>query len=366
MSADLSAAPPHAHRGPREELEVALEPPRRFSVVVPVYFNEPNLPDTVPQLLALGERLPGYDLELVFVDDGSADRSLDVLREYQAADPERITVVKLTRNFGAMSAVQAGLSVARGDCVGVIAADLQDPPELFLDMIRHWEHGVKAVLAARVDREESPGQKAFSNAYYALIRRYALPGYPRGGFDFLLIDRQVVDHVTRIREKNTNVMSLIFWLGFEPVIIPYVRRRRTKGRSRWTLAKKLKLFVDSFVAFSYAPVRLLSTVGLMVALSSFVYGSSVLFSWLAHGIPVRGYAPIVILLAFVSGVQMMMLGVLGEYLWRVLDEVRRRPAYVVDDVYAGRPTLGPAAGAPTPAASAEAGVPAGARAGWAP
>lgn len=309
---------------------------RRFSIVVPVYFNEPNLPDTVPQLLALGERLPGYDLELVFVDDGSGDRSLALLLEFQRANPETIRVVKLTRNFGSMAAIQAGLAQATGDCVGMIAADLQDPPELFLEMLRHWERGTKVVLAVRADREESRAQKAFSNGYYALIRRFALPGYPPGGFDFFLVDRQVVGELTRIREKNTNLMSLIFWLGHAPVMLPYVRRRRTKGRSRWTLAKKIKLFIDSFVAFSYVPIRAVSLIGLAVALSAFGYAAYVLYSWLVHDIPVKGYAPTVILLALFSGLQMAMLGVLGEYLWRALDETRRRPAYVVDEVYDGR------------------------------
>ena len=306
---------------------------RVFSIVVPIYFNEPNIPDTIPQLLALGERVEDCRIELVFVDDGSKDGSLAALREFQARHPTQIKVVKLTRNFGSMAAIQAGLTVATGDCVGMIAADLQDPPEIFLDMLAHWRRGTKAIFAVRADREESFGQKLFSNTYYALMRRFALSDYPAGGFDFFLIDRQVVDEVNRIREKNTNLMSLIFWLGFQPVAIPYVRRARQKGKSRWTLAKKVKLFIDSFVAFSYGPIGLLSAFGILVAVSAFVYGGWVLYSWAIHHIPVKGYAPIVILLAFTSGIQMVMLGVLGEYLWRTLDESRRRPAYVIDEVY---------------------------------
>ena len=305
---------------------------KKISIVVPVYYNEPNLLDTVPQLLALEAVLPGYTLELVFVDDGSGDRSLELLRDAQRRDPQRITVVKLTRNFGSMSAIHAGFAVATGDAVGMIAADLQDPPELFVDMIRKWEQGAKAVFAVRADREESRAQKLFSNSYYALIRRYAIKDYPPGGFDFLLCDRQVVEEVLRIREKNTNLMSLVFWLGFPHVTIPYVRRRREKGVSRWTLSKKIKLFIDSFVAFSYAPIRFLSVTGILFALGAFFYAGLVFFAWLFRGIPVKGYAPIVILLALTSGVQMIMLGILGEYLWRVLDEARGRPAFVVDEV----------------------------------
>jgi dolichol-phosphate mannosyltransferase len=311
---------------------------RRFTIVVPIYFNELNLPDTTPQLLALQQQLPEYDVDLVFVDDGSGDGSLRVLREQQREWPDAITVVKLTRNFGSMAAILAGLGAARGDCVGMIAADLQDPPELFVSMVRHWEGGAKAVFAVRSDREESRAQKLFSNSYYSLIRRFALRDYPAGGFDFFVIDRQVVGELTRIAEKNTNLMSLIFWLGYPSVAVPYVRRARRVGKSRWTLSKKIKLFVDSFVAFSYVPIRFLSGFGLLVSLSAFLYAALVLYERLVNNIPVKGYAPIVILLALTAGIQMAMLGVLGEYLWRALDETRRRPSYVVDEVYAAMPT----------------------------
>jgi polyisoprenyl-phosphate glycosyltransferase len=309
------------------------EPVKRFSIVVPIYFNELNLPETIPRLLALESSLAGYQLELVFVDDGSGDRSLDVLLEYRERYPDKLVVVKLTRNFGSMSAIQAGFTVATGDCVGMIAADLQDPPEMFLDMIAHWEKGVKAAFAVRSDREESWSQKLFANTYYAMMRRFAIRDYPAGGFDFFLVDRQVVDEVNRIQEKNTNLMSLIFWLGHGSVILPYVRRNRTKGISRWTLSKKVKLFIDSFVAFSYLPIRFLSTVGLLVAASSFLYGGFVGYSWLMHKIAVKGWSALMILLTFTAGLQMTMLGVLGEYLWRILDETRKRPAYVIDRVH---------------------------------
>lgn len=310
--------------------------PARLSIVVPVYFSEPNLPDTLPQLLALRDGLGDVELELVFVDDRSEDRSLELLREWQTKHPDIIQVLRLSRNFGSMAAILAGIEAATGDCIGVIAADLQDPPELFLEMVQHWLKGTKVVFAVRADRDESAMQKFFSNSYYALMRRYALKGYPSGGFDCFLIDRQVGAEIVRIGEKNTNLMSLIFWLGFAPVMIPYVRRARLKGKSRWTFSKKVKLFIDSFVAFSYAPIRFLSFFGAAVALSSFVYAGVVFVAWLFRGIPVQGFASLVILLAFTAGVQMLMLGILGEYLWRTLDETRRRPAYVVDDRWPAR------------------------------
>jgi len=305
---------------------------KKLSIVVPVYYNELNLPETIPTLLQLSESLPTLDLELVFVDDGSGDRSLEILMNFHQLYPEQIKVVKLTRNFGSMAAIQAGFTAAAGDCVGVIAADLQDPAELFIEMVAHWERGVKAVFAVRVDREESFSQKLFANTYYACMRRFAIPNYPAGGFDFLLIDRQIVDEVNGIHEKNTNIMSLIFWLGHGHIMLPYTRRSRAKGKSRWTLSKKIKLFIDSFVAFSYFPIRVLSGLGLFVAISAFVYGSFIFYSWTVSRIEVKGWTPIMILLAFASGIQITMLGVLGEYLWRALDETRRRPNYVIDEV----------------------------------
>ena len=306
---------------------------RTFSIVIPVYYNEPNLPETVPQLLGLAERIPQCRLELVFVDDGSGDRSFEILRKFQGHYPDTIKVVKLTRNFGSMAAIQAGFTVVSGDCVGMISADLQDPPELFLEMLDHWEKGAKAVFAVRQDREEPFSQKLFSNTYYSLVRKYAIPGYPDGGFDFFLVDRQVVNEVNRIQEKNTNLMTLIYWLGFRPILLPYVRRARARGKSRWTLAKKFKLFVDTFVAFTFFPLRVLSVVGFLAALTSFGYGTFILIYWLLFGIDVKGWVPTMLIITFTTGLQMTMLGVLGEYLWRTLDEVRRRPPFVIDEVY---------------------------------
>jgi dolichol-phosphate mannosyltransferase len=232
-----------------------------------------------------------------------------------------------------MSAIQAGFTVTTGDCVGMISADLQDPPELFQEMIDYWEKGSKAVFAVRQDREEPFLQKKLSNLYYSLVRRFAVKGYPDGGFDFFLVDRQIVAELNRIQEKNTNLMTLIFWLGFKPVMIPYIRHQRSKGKSRWTLSKKIKLFVDTFVAFSFFPIRALSVIGFLVAISSFLYGAYIFFYWAFFGIAVKGWVPAMLIMTFTTGTQMAMLGVMGEYLWRTLDEVRRRPPFVIDRIY---------------------------------
>jgi polyisoprenyl-phosphate glycosyltransferase len=304
-----------------------------ISIVVPVYYNELNLPETIPLLMSLTQQFPDLKLELVFVDDGSGDDSLNILLSFRDQYPEVIQVVKLTRNFGSMAAIQAGLLFAHGDCVGIITADLQDPPELFVEMVNHWKNGIKAIFAVRKDRDENRLQKFLSNFYYYLIRKVAISNYPEGGFDFFLIDREVVNQVNQIQEKNTNIMTLVFWLGYHPILIPYFRRARGKGKSRWTLNKKIKLFVDTFVSFSYFPFRIFLAFGILSVVTALMY---LCYQFVTRFLLCEKnmYWPVIIfLIMFSSGAQMMMLGILGEYLWRTLDESRKRPHFVVDAIF---------------------------------
>ncbi|MFA6459156.1 MAG: glycosyltransferase family 2 protein [Candidatus Paceibacterota bacterium] len=305
---------------------------KKLSIVVPVYWNELNIPHTVPRLQKFADGLQNYETELIFVDDGSGDKSYDMLVDLARKDM-RIKVVKLSRNFGSTQAISAGMLLATGDCVGMITSDLQDPPELFGDMIHKWEDGNKVVIAVRADREEAWSQKLFAKIFYSLMARLALPGYPIGGFDFFLIDRQVAQEVVSIREKNTNIMSLIFWLGHKRASLSYVRQKRQHGKSRWTFMKKLKYFIDSFVAFSYAPVRFISTIGMFTAVASFVFGVYVITQSILGNISVSGYAALMSVVTFLLGLIMIMLGIIGEYLWRTLDETRKRPSFVIDETH---------------------------------
>ncbi len=305
----------------------------KVSIIVPVYFNEDNLRDTVPQLLDLQNKIKNHNLELIFVDDGSKDRSLDILLEFKEKNPDIIKIIKLTRNFGSMSAIQAGINVSSGDCVGVIAADLQDPPELFIDMIKHWENGNKVILAVRKDREDPKVSKILANLFYKILQKYALPNYPKGGFDFFLIDKKIVNEIRDINEKNSNIMNLIFWLGYEYVTIPYVRKKREAGKSKWTMSKKIKLVIDSFVGFSYIPIKILPILGVIFAITSFIYGGYIFYNWVVGNVDVEGWTTTIILVTFIGGIQMVMLGIIGEYLWRTLDETRRRPGHVIDKIF---------------------------------
>ena len=305
---------------------------KRISIVLPVYFNEMNIADTVASLMLLPPQRSDLDFEFLFVDDGSGDSSYVLLQTFQKRYPEHIRLVKLTRNFGSMAAIQAGFSQCTGDYAGFIAADLQDPPELFLEMLKHLEQGSKVCMATRSDRGDPFVQKTLANTFYFLLRKFALKGYPAGGFDFLLVKRDVVDSINRIGEKNANVMNLIFWMGYPCTMIPYVRRARGKGKSRWTVSKRFKLFIDSFVGYSYFPIRFISISGIFFAFSSFAYLLFVLANWFIGNIPVRGFTTIMVFFALVSGTQMLMLGILGEYLWRSLDETRKRPVFIIDEL----------------------------------
>lgn len=309
-----------------------MEKRKKISIILPVYFNEMNIEDTVNHLMLLPPQREDLDFEFVFVDDGSGDASYQLLQSFQDKHPDRIRLLKLTRNFGSMAAIQAGFSRCTGDYAGFIAADLQDPPELFLEMLKILEAGKKVCLAIRSDRKDPFLQKSFAKAFYFLLRKFALKGYPPGGFDFLLVKREVVDCINQVNEKNANVMNLIFWMGYPYATIPYVRRAREKGTSKWTFGKRFKLFIDSFVGYSYFPVRFISISGILFALSSFAYLTFIFINWLNGNIPVQGWTAMMMFIAFVSGTQMLMLGILGEYLWRSLDESRKRPSFIIDEI----------------------------------
>jgi len=304
---------------------------KKISIIIPV-FNESNWNELISRLLSLKEKIPEHQFEFIFVDDGSKDKSLQDLLKFREKHKE-IIIVKLSRNFGSMAARQAGFEVSKGDCVGTISSDLQDPPELFVDMIRHWQKGVKGVLAVRKERKDSIPSKIASKMYYYGIRKYAIPNFPKGGFDFFLIDRQIVDELNKNQEKNSNLMNLLFWLGFDYVTIPYVRQKREKGKSGWTLSKKIKHVIDSFIGFSYVPIKLLPSIGIIFAVASFVYGGSVFYNWLVGDVQIEGWTTTIIMVAFIGGIQMIMLGVLGEYLWRTLDETRKRPTFIIDEIF---------------------------------
>lgn len=306
---------------------------KMISVVVPVYFNEGSLPDLFQELQSVEDILATKDvgMEWIFIDDGSQDRSLQVLLELKRRRPAT-KVVKLTRNFGAVHASKAGLGMVTGEAFSVLAADLQDAPDLLVTMVDRWLAGAKYVIAERTDRRDPLVSRCFAWIYYRLIRWLVVPGYPRGGYDVALMDRAMLSHLKN-SNKNINPSLFAYWLGFKPEVIFYERRQRIHGQSRWTFSKRFKYFIDSILGFSIVPIRLILLLGLAIAIPSFGYGMWVVVHALLHGADVRGFPTLVALVTFLLGLIIVMLGVIGEYLWRIFDEISRRPEAVVEEVY---------------------------------
>lgn len=305
----------------------------KLSIVIPCYYNELNIPVTTAELIHNETLFPAdLEFEYILVDDGSKDNTFAELKKFHEAYPHKVKIVKLAGNVGSHSAVLAGLQYVTGDCCTMISADLQDPPELIVKMYDYWLKGFRLVLANREDREDSFGQKLFANTYHYLIRKLAIKSIPPGGCDFALFDKKLVDVLISINEKNTNNLYLLPWMGFDHVSIPYTRRKRKIGKSRWTASKKIKLFIDSFVSFSFFPIRAISFLGLILGIVAFIYGVFVLIAKLFGMIELQGWTAIMIVLLFVSAFQMLALGIIGEYVWRTLDAVRNRPNYIIDEV----------------------------------
>jgi len=305
----------------------------KISIIIPCYFNEDNIPVTTAELIE-NEKIFSDDVsfEYVMVDDGSKDGTLDKLKEFKKQYRDKVTIVKLTGNFGSYNAIYAGLAHATGDCNVVISADLQDPPELILKMYEHWSKGVKVVLANRIKRDDGFFSSLFSESYHRIIKRYALPNLPSGGFDFCLFDKQAKDQILENMETNTNSLFLLLWLKYEYVTIPYERRKREVGTSMWTTSKKIRLFIDSFFSFSYAPIRFISVLGIILSVVAVVYALIIVGLRLTGDIELTGWSAMMVVVLFLSAFQMVAIGILGEYLWRSLEASRKRPPYVVDEV----------------------------------
>ncbi len=305
----------------------------KLSVIVPCYFNEGNIPVTIRELVANEEKFPPeVTFEYVFVNDGSGDDTLGALRQAQAAFPGRIRIVDLAGNVGSYNAIVAGMAYATGDCLAVITADLQDPPELMAEMYTHWQQGFKLVIGNRRDREETGFSQTLARVFHWLMKKLALRNIPDGGFDFVFFDRQVATEVLKLHERNSNVFYLMVWLGFAYVNIPYTRRKRNIGKSRWTLSKKIKLLIDSLMAFSFVPIRAISVLGLGLGAVALIYGLYVIALKIVSPNEPAGWTTLMVVLLVVSAFQMIALGVIGEYVWRGLDAARKRPLYVVREV----------------------------------
>jgi glycosyltransferase involved in cell wall biosynthesis len=303
-----------------------------YSLVVPVYNEDEALPELVRRLGLLLERLDG-DSEVILVDDGSTDRSYELALEAREADP-RFKVLRLSRNFGHQIAITAGMDVAAGNAVIIMDADLQDPPELVLDMAARWREGFDVVYAIREERAgETRFKRTTAAAFYRLFGRMAEVRVPLDVGDFRLVDRRALDAFRTMRERNRYVRGMFGWIGFRQVGVPFHRAERFAGSTKYPAAKMIKFATDGIVSFSAAPLRFALKLGFAVSALSFLFGITFLVSKLVGLYSVPGLASIAVVVAFVGGIQLVVLGVMGEYIARIHDEVKDRPLYLVSDAH---------------------------------
>jgi polyisoprenyl-phosphate glycosyltransferase len=300
-----------------------------YSIVIPVFNEEQILPELLRRLTVVLDQLDG-SAELIFVDDGGTDRSLEIIRGYRERD-ERICYLSFARNFGHQTAVTAGLNCARGQAVIVLDGDLQDPPELIPSMVEKWRQGYQIVYALRRQRrQEGWLKRASARAFYRVLRKLASVDIPADTGDFCLVDRRVVDVLNSMPERNRYVRGLRAWTGFRQTAVPFDRNPRYAGEPKYTFGKSLGLALNSIVGFSIVPLRLATYMGLLAAGGATLMALTVLY-WriFQPHTPVTGYAIIATAYFFLGAVQLICIGVLGEYIGRIYDQVKERPLYTI-------------------------------------
>jgi polyisoprenyl-phosphate glycosyltransferase len=303
----------------------------KLSVVIPVYQDELFIKHNFSILKAELDRAAElFRYEVILVNDGSRDNSILMLEQIHAEYPDRVGVVNLARNFGQVAAISAGLGRCTGECAVVISSDLQDPPELIPEMFKRWLEGSQTVIGVRESREDSGFNKISSRLFYRLMRRYALSGIPTGGFDFFLLDRTVIDRVLSSLERNGFLQGQILSASGRVAQIPYKRRARTMGKSGWTVLRKLKYFVDGFVAYSFVPIRFIALLGVVIFILALLLPIGLVAQRVFFGTEAPGWSSVMIALLVLHGFELLAIGIVGEYVWRALDQVRPRPIYLVD------------------------------------
>lgn len=314
-----------------------MSPIPLISVVVPVYNECEGIRRFHARATAALERIPGVAYELIYVDDGSVDGSLDILREF-ADEAPNVQVLKFSRNFGHQIAITAGLDAAQGDAVVFIDADLQDPPELIETMVGSWREGNDVVYARRISRKGETKMKLLTAAaFYRTLRSLTNIDIPADVGDFRLISKRVADELRGMREKDRYVRGLVSWLGFRHAFVPYERDERVAGTTKYPYRKMIKFALDGVTSFSTAPLRVASWMGYASSALGFLYLASV-FVQKALGFTVDGWATIMVALLFFGGVQLICLGILGEYVGRIFNEIKPRPVYVLEETLGSRGT----------------------------
>jgi len=303
-----------------------------ISIVCPMYCERGSVDPLFNRLLPVLESL-GESFEIVCVDDGSTDETLALLKEYQRTEP-RLRILELSRNFGKEAALTCGIDHARGDAVIPIDADLQDPPELIVDLVSTWRQGFDVVLAQRINRDaDTLSKRITAKWFYRCINAISDNPLPSNVGDFRLMDRKVVEALKRLPERQRFMKGLFAWIGFRQAIVPYTRERREAGTSKFRWWQLWNFALEGIFSFSTAPLRIWVYLGMLIATSSFMYASFIVVRTLWLGIDIPGYASLITVALFLGGIQLVGLGVLGEYIGRIYGEVKGRPIYIVREEF---------------------------------
>lgn len=298
-----------------------------ISIVTPAYNEEENIPALYREIRKVFDT-EAIDFEWIIVDDHSTDGTFGVVKSL-SEDDSRVKGVRFSKNFGSHQAIRCGLDRCAGEAVVVLAADLQDPPDLIPELINKMRGGADIVWAVRGKREGVQRKAVFAaNSFYNLMRKVSKLQIPPSGADFFLLRRNVVEVVKRCRESNVNILFLISWLGFNQEQVVYTKKARLHGESGWTLRKKVRLAMDSLISFSSVPLRCMSVLGLLTSFVGFLYALYVVFNSIL-GTPITGWSSLMVAILLSGGILMMMSGMLGEYIWRILDESKGRPGYII-------------------------------------
>jgi polyisoprenyl-phosphate glycosyltransferase len=322
----------HSDRSDAERSEAPVRSDIAYSVVLPVYGNEGTLAAAVERLARVAADLDG-EFEAVFVVDGSPDGSLPLLHEILPSAPIRSQVVVHSRNFGAFPAIRAGLAASRGRFVGVMAADLQEPPELMEDFFRLLSSGEWDVAVGRRTSRQDPALSSLaSRSFWWLYRRAINPAIPSGGVDVFACTRQVADELLALGESHSSLVGQLFWVGFRRAEVPYARAPRPAGESAWTLRKRVGYLLDSVFAFTQIPIAFLTAVGVVGALVTTAVALIVFIGWLTDRVSVAGYTPLMLVVLFSTFTILTGLGIVGSYVWRTFENSKQRPVSIVNDV----------------------------------
>ncbi len=305
-----------------------------LSIIIPMYNEEESLPHLYSRLVALGEKIENYDLEFLFVNDGSKDSSLEIVKALRKAD-KRVCYVNLSRNFGKEVAMGAAFDYVTGEAVAIIDADLQDPPELIVDMIKLYEEGYDDVYAKRRSRDGETWFKKFtSKAFYRVLQSVSDVPIQKDTGDFRLLSRRAIEALKSFPERQRYTKGMFSLIGFKKKEIEFDRDSRVAGQTKWNYFKLMDLAIEGIVSFTILPLRISTIMGIISGIASFLYMIFVFSKTLIFGIDVPGYASIVCILLFLSAVQLISLGIIGEYLGRIFIEVKGRPLYFVEE-YSG-------------------------------